>query len=77
MHIQLDEHKMSMGIPGAIEDSSVGELTSRYKIEGELQSAGEIAEKIQEHRTIRTFGYENEDSFGTSDCKTKIGNWLQ
>ena len=78
IHIQpLDEHRMSRGIPGAIDEAFAGELTNRYMIDGELRSDSDIGEEIQEHRTIRTFGYENEESFGNSDYKDRISNWLQ
>lgn len=73
----LEEHRMSEGIPGAIDEAFARELTGRYRIEGKLLSARDIAEKIQEHRTIRTYGYENEEFFGTSDYKAKINSWLQ
>jgi len=70
------EHLMSEGIPDSIDASFARELARRYRIEGELKSAREIAEKIREHRTIRTFGYENEALFGASDYRDKIRKWL-
>ena len=70
----LNEHRMSLGIPQAIDDVFAAELTKRYEVTGE--SAQDIAEKIEAHRKLRTFGYENEALFGQSDYMDQIQKWL-
>jgi hypothetical protein len=73
----LDEHKMSMGIPNLFDAAFVDELIARYEIEGEMRSRQEIIRKIEKHKTIREFGYENKELFSESDYRDKIQQWLQ
>lgn len=73
----LEEHKMSMGIPDLFDAAFVDELIRRYEIEGEAQSRQEIIRKIEKHKTIREFGYENKELLGESDYRDKIQQWLQ
>jgi len=73
----LDEHKMSMGIPNLLDAAFVDELIARYEIEGEIRSRQEIIRKIEKHKTIRQFGYENKELFSESDYRDRIQQWLQ
>jgi len=76
-HRPLDEHKMSMGIPGLFDAAFVDELIKRYEIEGEIRSRQEIIRKIEEHKTIRKFGYENKEYYSDTGYKNLIQKWLR
>lgn len=75
-HRPLEEHKMSEGIPGSIDDAFVNELIRRYEIEGELRTRQEIMRKIEEHKTIRQHGYENKEYYTDTGYRNLIQKWL-
>ncbi len=75
-HKPLEEHKMSEGIPGIIDDAFVNELIRRYEIEGEIHSRQEIIRKIEEHKTIRQYGYENKVFYTDTGYRNLIQKWL-
>ncbi|MHC4725850.1 MAG: hypothetical protein ACYS17_01340 [Planctomycetota bacterium] len=76
-HSPLDEHKMSMGIPNLFDAAFVDELIRRYEIEGEMRSRQEIVRKIEKHKTIRQFGYENRELYEDTGYKNLIQKWLR
>jgi hypothetical protein len=68
---------MSMGIPNLFDAAFVDELIRRYEIEGEMRSRQEIVRKIEKHKTIRQFGYENRELYEDTGYKNLIQKWLR
>jgi hypothetical protein len=76
-HRPLHEHKMSMGIPNLFDVAFVNELIRRYEIEGGISSRQEIIRKIEKHKTIRKFGYENKELYSDTGYKNLIQKWIR
>jgi len=76
-HKPLEEHKMSDGIPNIVDAAFANELIRRYQIEGQTASRQEILRKIEEHKTIRQYGYENKEFYTDTGYKNLIQKWLR